>query len=277
MCRWLAYCGSPIYLDSLILKPENSLINQSRHALQSASATNGDGFGVGWYGDRSAPGLFRDIQPAWNDENLRSISSQIRSGLFFAHVRASTGTSTSRANCHPFSHENWMFMHNGKIGGFEQVRRDLALLVTPDLYPHIEGTTDSETLFYLLLTNGLRNDPVEAFSRTVVQVLGVMERAGVEDAFMLTGAVSDGKAVYALRYASAGDAPSLFYGCGARPHGTEGGAVAETESSILILSEPLDHVQERWNVVPESHVLVAGGGGVAIRPIELSATSSTAA
>ena len=88
MCRWLAYCGSPIHLDSLILELENSLINQSRHALQSAAVTNGDGFGIGWYGDRPEPGLFRDFQPAWNDENLRSISSQIRSGLFFAHVRS---------------------------------------------------------------------------------------------------------------------------------------------------------------------------------------------
>ncbi len=273
MCRWLAYCGSPIYLESLILKPENSLIHQSRHALQSVSVTNGDGFGVGWYGDRPEPGVFRDIQPAWNDENLKSISAQIRSGLFFAHVRASTGTSTSRANCHPFRHENWMFMHNGKIGGFERLRRELTLGVAPDLYNRIRGRTDSETFFYLLLTNGLRDDPVAAFGRTIAQVLGVMARAGVEESLTMTAAVSDGKAVYALRYASAGATPSLYYGCGARPNCAKGGAAAESQDSILILSEPLDHDEAQWNPVPDSHVLIAGQGGVAVKPFEVAALS----
>lgn len=277
MCRWLAYCGSPIYLESLILKPENSLIAQSRHALQSASATNGDGFGVGWYGDKAEPGLYRNIQPAWNDDNLRSMSCHIRSGLFFGHVRASTGTSTSYANCHPFVHDNWMFMHNGKIGRFETLRRELALLVEPKLFSRIQGTTDSEALFYLLLTNGLRDDAVAAFGRTIAQVLGVMEAAGVEEAFTMTAAASDGKVVYALRYASDGEAPSLFYGCGTRPQCDEGIPVADTEDSILILSEPLDHDESHWNQVPESHVLVAGGGGVAIQAMEPAPPRSSAA
>ena len=104
-----------------------------------------------------------------------------------------------------------------------------------------------------------------------------MEKAGVDDPITVTCAVSDGNAVYALRYASAGDAPSLFYGCGARPQRAKGDAVTETESSILILSEPLDHFEEQWNMVPESHILIAGDGGVAMRPIKLTAPSSTAA
>ena len=104
-----------------------------------------------------------------------------------------------------------------------------------------------------------------------------MERAGVGDPFTMTCAVSDGNAVYSLRYASAGDAPSLYYGCGAQPQGAVGDTIAETKSSILILSEPLDHAEEQWNMVPESHVLIAGDGGVAMRPIELTAPSSTAA
>ncbi|MEQ8194928.1 MAG: class II glutamine amidotransferase, partial [Rhodospirillales bacterium] len=126
MCRWLAYSGSPIFLSSLILKPENSLINQSRFATESISTLNGDGFGIGWYDARPEPGQFRDIQPAWNDTNLHSVCEQIRSRLFFAHVRASTGTPTSRTNSHPFRHGHWLFMHNGKIGSFEKVRRQLA-------------------------------------------------------------------------------------------------------------------------------------------------------
>jgi glutamine amidotransferase len=129
MCRWLAYTGRPLYLEDFLFKPENSLINQSLHARKAHTATNGDGFGVGWYGDRQEPGLFRDIRPAWNDENLRSIAEQIRTGHFFAHVRASTGTSISRANCHPFQHERWMFMHNGQIGGYGRIRRRVEALI----------------------------------------------------------------------------------------------------------------------------------------------------
>ena len=146
MCRWLAYSGRPIYLDAALFEPEYSLIEQSLHARMTRSTTNGDGFGIGWYGGRERPGLFRDILPAWNDDNLLSVSEQIRSGLFFAHVRASTGTQTSRANCHPFRYGRWLFMHNGAIGGYDQVRHRLDLLIDPALYPGRAGTTDSETL-----------------------------------------------------------------------------------------------------------------------------------
>ncbi len=59
-----------------------------------------------------------EIRPAWSDENLTSFCAQVRSPLFFAHVRASTGTPTTRANCHPFAHGRFLFMHNGQVGGF---------------------------------------------------------------------------------------------------------------------------------------------------------------
>ncbi len=88
MCRWLTGCGALIYLDKVLFEPQNSLINQSLHARHSHVTTNGDGFGVGWYGERGVPGVYRDIPPAWNDHNLKSLSHQIRSGLFLAHVRA---------------------------------------------------------------------------------------------------------------------------------------------------------------------------------------------
>ncbi|MBP0575268.1 class II glutamine amidotransferase, partial [Mycobacterium tuberculosis] len=77
------------------------------------------------YGDRSEPGLYREVLPAWSDENLKHLVHQIRSPLFFAHVRAATGTATTRANCHPFAHGRHLFMHNGQIGGYGRVRRRL--------------------------------------------------------------------------------------------------------------------------------------------------------
>ena len=102
MCRFLAYRGEPVFLSDLVCAPAHSLVHQSLHATEAKTGTNGDGFGLGWYGERPEPGLFRDIRPAWSDENLKSLSAQVRSPLFFAHVRASTGTASTRANCHPF-------------------------------------------------------------------------------------------------------------------------------------------------------------------------------
>ena len=119
MCRWVAYAGPEIYLEDLIFHQEHSIVNQSLAATQSAWVTNGDGFGVAWYTRRTAPGLFKDVLPAWNDANLRSLAAHIQTKLFFAHVRATTGTAVNRSNCHPFTWQNWTFMHNGKIGNWQ--------------------------------------------------------------------------------------------------------------------------------------------------------------
>ena len=88
MCRILAYAGRPILLEDLVCRPKHSLVHQALDAHESRTTTNGDGFGIGWYGERPEPGLYRETLPAWSDENLRSICSQVRSRLFFAHVRA---------------------------------------------------------------------------------------------------------------------------------------------------------------------------------------------
>ncbi len=159
MCRWLTYSGAPIYLEKLLFEPENSLIHQSLQARKGRVATNGDGFGIGWYGERDVPGVYHEILPAWNDSNLKSLSHQLQSTLFFAHVRASTGTATSRLNCHPFSHGKWLFMHNGQIGGYDKVRRALDQLIPDALYPYRQGTTDSELMFFLLVPPRRRAQP----------------------------------------------------------------------------------------------------------------------
>ena len=105
MCRWLAYSGSPLALEQLLYAPEHSLIVQSLHSQLGAEETNGDGFGVGWYGEQKAPAVFRSIEPAWNDRNLRELSGHVTSGLVFAHIRASTGSPVQQTNCHPFRHD----------------------------------------------------------------------------------------------------------------------------------------------------------------------------
>lgn len=256
MCRWIAYWGAPVYLDELLFKPENSLIHQAIHARKSAIHTNGDGFGVGWYGERAEPGLYRDLRPAWNDENLRSLAEQIRARVFFAHVRASTGTAISRANCHPFRHGRWLFMHNGAIGGFDRIARELDFAVGAEFYRARQGTTDSETFFYLLLTHGVERDPAGAFARTVSTVLGAMNAARITEPLRITCALTDGERIYALRWSSDGLSPTLFHGS---PGCTPG-------PCRLVLSEPLDAELGNWTAVPEAHLVIMEQGKVATLP-----------
>src|SRR5215510_4351788 len=91
MCRWLAYTGSSILLTDVLYTPVHSLIDQSLHSKLGAETTNGDGFGVGWYDARPVPGVFRSIEPAWNDQNLHELAGHVSSHLFFAHIRRRSG------------------------------------------------------------------------------------------------------------------------------------------------------------------------------------------
>ena len=129
MCRWLCYTGSPVFADTLLFKPQYSLVEQSQHAQRSIyTVTDGDGFGRwSWYGSRPWPGVYHDTQPAWNDDNFQNLAAQIRSHTILAHVRATSGTAIQRTNCHPFRYQHWLFQHNGEIGGFDHLRRELQL------------------------------------------------------------------------------------------------------------------------------------------------------
>lgn len=262
MCRWIAYSGPPIFLEDALFRPENSLIKQSRSALHSHVVTNGDGFGIGRYAGRAEPGLFRDVLPAWNDDNLRSVSEQISSHLFFAHVRASTGTATTRANCHPFRQGRWLFMHNGAIGGFERIRREIDLAIPPEHYGKRIGTTDSEAFFLLLMANGLERDAPAAFARTIGEITAIMRKADIAEPFRMTAAATDGEQVIVIRYSSDAHSPSLFTGQPTlHPNGAEIG-----KNAIVIMSEPFDSETGKWTEIPEAHMLIAGDGAMVLTP-----------
>jgi predicted glutamine amidotransferase len=256
MCRWLAYSGSPVLLDELIYKPKHSLIDQSLHSRLGAETTNGDGFGIGWYGEGDDPAVFHSIEPAWNDRNLHELARHISSPLVFAHIRAATATPVQLTNCHPFRHEKWLWMHNGVIYDFHKVKRDLVLAVDPSLYPEIEGSTDSEVFFYLALTMGLEDDPPTAVQDAVGFIEETGRRHGVEHPIQMTVATTNGESIWAFRYASAGRARSLYFS-------TELPTVKMLypddtrfqdldDESRLVVSEPLGSLVGAWNEVPES-------------------------
>lgn len=60
MCRWIAYRGETTAFEHYITEPEHSLVTQSLRALQATTGTNGDGFGLAWYGSHPEPGLYRE-------------------------------------------------------------------------------------------------------------------------------------------------------------------------------------------------------------------------
>jgi glutamine amidotransferase len=237
----------------VVAEPCRSLIHQSLHAAEANSCTNGDGLGVGWYGERPEPGLYRDILPAWSDPNLKSLCRQIKSSLFLAHVRASTGGATSRMNCHPFISGRWSFMHNGQIGGFEKIRRALENSLSDAVFDQREGTTDSELFFLLMIDEGLSADPQGAVSRATSRVIEASRRAGLEPALRLTAAFSDGQALYAVRYATDVHAPTLYT------------SVFRNGGGRCIVSEPFDRDGGDWQAIPPSSFVTIGSDGMAIR------------
>jgi glutamine amidotransferase len=263
MCRWIAYSGTPIYLHEALFEPEHSLIDQSLRAKSSETTTNGDGFGIGWYNKREFPGVFKDVRPAWNDSNLRGLSQQIRASLFVAHVRAATTGAVQRSNCHPFCHDNWLFVHNGAIEGYEHLRRDLMFGIAPELFNAVEGSTDSEVMFYLALTFGMAGDIASGLARMAGFVESVAEQHGVDKPLQMTLGISDGEKLYAVRYSSARDSRTLF-------HSTDTEALEDvtpeadrvSSKTCAIVSEPLSDLAGAWQEVPESSFLTIAGGKV---------------
>jgi glutamine amidotransferase len=253
-------------LEDLLYRPQHSLVVQSKRARLGVETTNGDGFGVGWYGDRKIPGVYRSTEPAWNDHNMRELAAQATSNRIFAHIRAATGTPVQQSNCHPFRHHTWLWMHNGKIEGFRSLKRELVLTITPDLYPEIEGSTDSELLFYLALTYGLTDDPPSAVARAVGLIEELARKHNIENVVQMTVATTDGQRTWAFRYSTERRSRSLF-------HSVDIGTIREqypdnpvldavSDDARLIVSEPIADLHGAWQEVAESSCLVINGGSM---------------
>jgi predicted glutamine amidotransferase len=264
MCRWMAFRGQPLLLEELLYKTQHSLIEQSRHAKLGVETFNGDGTGVGWYAEGPVPGVYRGLLPAWGDRNLRDLAAHIRSPLFLAHVRATTGTPVQETNCHPFRHEHWLMVHNGSIAGFPEVRRDLALAIDPSLFRDMDGSTDSETMFRLALTFGLMDEPLPALERMAGFVEETGRRHGIAQPLQMTLGVSDGERLYAVRYSSAGSSRTLFGSADAATlralHPENERLQRLSDEDRAVVSEPFGDLPGAWLEVPEATALVVQDG-----------------
>ena len=278
MCRWLAYSGSPILMKDVLYRGTNSLVDQSLHSRLGAEPTNGDGFGVGWYGAPETPGVFHSTEPAWNDQNLRELAGHISSPLFFTHIRAAIGSAVQQTNCHPFRHDRWLFMHNGYINEFANIKRDLILAVDPSLYSEIQGQADTEVLFFLALTLGLEDDPPAAVEQAIGLVEAVAGRHGVPHPFQGTIATTNGENIWAFRYSSERNSRTLFYTTDVpslRKRYPDREELLEfSDDARMIVSEPLGDVAGVWNEMPESTYGIVGPDQAELRPFRPKAPST---
>lgn len=272
MCRWQAYSGRPILIEGLLFHAKHSLIDQSMLSRSAETPTNADGFGLGWYGTREIPGLFRSIRPAWNDFNLRDLAAQIESPLFLAHVRATSLATVQETNCHPFRYGKWLFVHNGEIFEVEKIRQQLLARIDPKVFSNILGTTDSEVLFHLALTFGLEEDPLGAMQRMAGCVEAIAKEAGVPESLWMTLGVTDGKSLYAVRYASDGEAPTLYYSKAVENLTLLNPELRERlgPDARMVVSEPIGKHAENWIQVPQASALMLRDGALEVMPFRPS-------
>jgi glutamine amidotransferase len=198
--------------------------------------------------------------------------------LFIAHIRATSGTPVQQTNCHPFRYGKWLWAHNGVVHEYAKVKRDLVLAVDPALFPLIEGSADSEVLFFLALTLGLEADPPGAVERMIGLVEQVGHAHGVEFPFQGTIAATDGERLWAFRYSSEGKSRTLYY---STRYETLKSLYPDDErwndfdeETRVVVSEPLGELPGVWNEVPESMWGVVQPGQDEIHPFRPSVPAS---
>ncbi|MEK0178650.1 MAG: ergothioneine biosynthesis protein EgtC [Oscillatoriales cyanobacterium] len=254
MCRLLGYLGGPILLDSLLYKPEHSLIVQSYQPREMTSGLlNADGFGIGWYHSHldTDPFSYKNIQPIWSDINLPSISRYVESGCALAYVRSATvGQAVDLSNCQPFEYNRLMFVHNGFVKNFRQsLYRPIRDRLNDATYQLINGTTDSEHIFGLFVNElTAPNMTIEVALRNALTTLAELANFH-EVEFSANIIVSDGNQLVASRFASKKAPPSLYW-LRDDPNFPE---------AVIIASEPL--FVGNWHQCPPQSIISTGKDG----------------
>lgn len=289
-------------LSNLLTKPAHSIINQSFDSRLRIDhqPVNGDGFGVGYYtledeqnevqsGHVSGPCVYKAITPAWNNLNLQRLSEKTRSRLIFAHVRSSTYGVLSETNCHPFTYHNILFMHNGAIANFKQIKRKLITHIEDEFFLTIQGSTDSECSFALLLDTLYKMGydpkldkaiPADALRRALVKTIQYIKDWVAElhlenpDPSLMNFAVTDGESVVVSRYVSSktDEAASLYFSTGSKfievsPGQFKMERLNRSQDIIMVASEPLTFERGDWISVPTNSTLTIKKQVVMLHPI----------
>lgn len=276
MCRFVAYLGEPIIVEKIIIKPANSLLHQSYEAEESAMTVNGDGFGLGWYNSkvRKEPGLFKSVLPAWNDMNLLSNASIIKTNCFLAHIRAATTGGVSIENCHPFKYDEYLMMHNGSIQDFEKIKFNLVSLLDEEAFLWIKGQNDTQYILALFMTNfremeivkpASHQQLVECFNKTFLDIEKLKSAKGIDSISNYNIVLTNGERMIATRYCTdpTKDNRSLYFAekitCNISKHNGElklDDVVTHERSAALISSEKLTTDEHFWKEIPMNHLVV---------------------
>ena len=235
MCRLLGYLGESIQLDRILFKPEHSLIVQSYKPQEmTAGLLNADGFGIGWYDSQphNPPYSYKNILPIWNDANLPQLGRYIQSQCYLGYVRSATSNlSVDTINCQPFSHQNLLFVHNGYIDEFRTtLYRPIRNNLNDFAYQRIEGTTDSEHIFALIVNELEKNDRLslqQALHNTITRLVALSEPDNI--GFSANIVLSNGKELTACRYSNRELSPTLYYIKENSPY----------SNAVILASEPM--------------------------------------
>lgn len=266
MCRFVAYLGkAKIPMQNLLQDPQNSLVSQSHAAKEGTHGINADGFGLAWYNFEVSqePGIFKSVQPAWNDSNLKHLAGKIRSKCFLAHIRASTVGDVTFNNCHPFSYKQYSFAHNGTIRNFTAIRKALINKLNDDLLAHVKAQTDSEHLFFLIM-QFLHENPSggleQAVKSTFAWVVNEQKNKGEKHFAKLNIVITNGEQMIVTCFASKGKkALSLNYAISSAGEvlSKEAESMNDNEKqAFVVASEPLTDCVSTWVTVPENSYVV---------------------
>lgn len=239
MCRLAAYIGRPRSLHELWLAPPHGLVVQSYAPREMNGALlNADGFGMAWYTPATdEPALYRSVLPLWGDENVTRMAPHLLSGCALANVRSATpGMAVQASNVSPFVSGRWAFTHNGLVRGWPQRVRRVRALLDEEHYAAIEGSTDSEHLFRLVMTHLARRpqQPAQAIRDAFAELEPLLDGA------LLNVALTDGRSLVAVCHAVGEPAPSLY--------------LRSREGDVELASEPLD--EDGWESVESGTMVI---------------------
>ena len=167
MCRWMAWLGQPVLIEELLFKTPHGIVDQSLHPRMGAEPTNGDGFGLGWYGTGRGPASTAASRPPGRTPTCASSPRTSSRRCSSRTCAPRSARRCRRPTAIRSADGGWLFVHNGFVADFHVLRRDLMLAVDPALFADVQGSTDTEVVFHLALTLGLEEDPIGALERTV--------------------------------------------------------------------------------------------------------------
>lgn len=202
MCRFVAVAADrPVCLDPLLVSGPHALMLQSN--CDRRGVCHDSGWGVGYF-DAGRPRRVRSVRHAWADPAFRQTAAAVRTRVSIAHVRLATIGRVAERNCHPFEHDGWLFAHNGTLVGFAADPRPLLDLIPGPFRHGLDGETDSEHIFRLLLSRmegpDSPPDAVAVVVRDTLRQLADLYPGSDADPTRLNVALTDGRTLIAARW-----------------------------------------------------------------------------